>query len=48
MAIYNGISKMDIYVIKTRFYIPIVHKVGFPQSSVSKETPALQRIWVQF
>ena len=35
-------------MIKTRFYIPIVHKVGFPQSSVSKETPALQRIWVSW
>ena len=37
-AYLEWISKIDIYVFKTRFDITTVPKMGFPHSSVDKES----------
>ena len=38
MVIYNGINKIDIYVIKTGFYIITQPKVGLPGGLNCKES----------
>ena len=38
MVIKNGINTIDIYVIKTRFYITTLPKVGLPGGSDDKES----------
>ena len=38
MVIQNGINKIDIYVIKTRFYITTLPKIGLLSGSDDKDS----------